>query len=104
MRFNMMAPADLQRRSDLATKLKYGKEPAVKPEAAVERLVAGSIPFPKGLAPVPKPMDTAPDPNASLPHADVIAMMDTGPESKAMADVLTPEVEAPNWYPYTKNF
>ncbi len=104
MLFNTMSPEDLQRRSDLATKLKYGKEPVVKPEAALTGAAAKSIPFPKGLAPVPQPMTSTPDPNASLPQVDVIAMMDTGPESRAMADVLTPGVQAINWYPYTKNF
>ena len=103
MRFNSYPAAELERRSALATKLKYGPE-VVKAEAAAPGATAKNIPFPKGLAPVPQPMASAPDPNASLPHVDVIAMMDTGPESRAMADVLTPGVEATAWYPYTKNF
>ena len=97
--------------------------PASKATAAVqtirgviahERLVhpgkakAGSesldIPFPTGLAPVPTPIVPAPAPEDSLPHVDVIAMMDTVAESEAMADVLTPGTDRTQWYPYTKNF
>ena len=46
----------------------------------------------------------APKPNDSLPKVDVIAMMDTAAESRAMADVLTPGYAVTDWYPYTKNF
>src|SRR5579863_10297120 len=100
MRTNKYADADLQRRSDLATSLKYGKKATVAPTAA--GTYAENIPFPAGLAPTPQPI--TPPPNDALPQADVIAMMDTTAESAAMADVLTPGHRPTTWYPYTKNF
>jgi nucleoside phosphorylase len=102
MRINKYPDADLQRRSDLATSLKYGAKATVPPMA--KGTYAENIPFPSGLAPTPKPIVPAPAPDASLPRADVIAMMDTSAESAAMADVLTPGHRPPTWYPYTKNF
>jgi nucleoside phosphorylase len=102
MRTNKYADADLQRRSDLATSLKYGAK-APKPPT-VEGSYAENIPFPAGLGPTPKPITPAPKPDDSLPQADVIAMMDTAAESAAMADVLTPGHRPTTWYPYAKNF
>jgi nucleoside phosphorylase len=102
MRTNTYPAADLQRRSELATSLKYGARATVVPTA--EGSYAENIPFPKGLAPVPKPITPAPAHSASLPKADVIAMMDTSAESAAMADVLTPGHRPTTWYPYAKNF
>ena len=105
MPFNTYPGEILQRRSDLATHLKYGagqeESRAIGDEGAT---FVKDIPFPKGLAPVPKPMNPAPKPDDSLPHVDVIAMMDTAAESQAMADVLTPGHPRTEWYPYTKNF
>jgi len=102
MRANKYPDADLQRRSDLATTIKYGAKAQVPPTA--EGTYAKNIPFPKGLAPQPKPITPAPKADASLPRADVIAMMDTSAESAAMADVLTPGHRPASWYPYSKNF
>jgi hypothetical protein len=103
MEFNRMSAADLKRRSAMATRLKY--PPAEPLEAAVtERGMAEDIPFPTGLGPVPRPLTPAPKPDDSLPKVDVIAMMDTAAESRAMADVLTPGHTVADWYPYTKNF
>ncbi len=102
MRTNTYASADLQRRSDLATSLKYGAQAAAVP--TTKGTYAENIPFPKGLAPTPQPISPAPKPGASLPKADVIAMMDTSAKSAATADVLTPGHRPPSWYPYTKNF
>jgi nucleoside phosphorylase len=102
MRTNKYADADLQRRSDLATSLKYGAK-APKPPT-VEGSYAENIPFPAGLGPTPKPITPAPKPDDSLPQANVIAMMDTAAESAAMADVLTPGHRPTTWYPYAKNF
>jgi len=101
MRTNTYAVADLQRRSDLATSLKYGAKATAPPTA--KGTYAENIAFPS-LAPTPQPISPAPDPNGSLPRADVIAMMDTSAEAAAMADVLTPGHRPPSWYPYTKNF
>jgi nucleoside phosphorylase len=102
MRINTYPAADLQRRSDLATSLKYGDRAQAPPTA--EGSYAKNIPFPKGLAPTPKPITPAPKPDSSLPKADVIAMMDTSAEAAAMADVLTPGHRPQSWYPYAKNF
>lgn len=108
VKFNTYSPEQLARRSEMATRLKYGSKapsqvktaPPTGPEAARAR----DIPFPKGLAPVLKPMKPAPGPNDSLPKVDVIAMMDTSAEAQAMADVLTPGVDRTEWYAYAKNF
>lgn len=78
MRTNKYSDTDLQRRSDLATSLKYGAKATAPPTA--EGTYAENIPFPKGLAPMPQPISPAPKPDASLPKADVIAMMDTSAE------------------------
>jgi len=102
MRINTYSDADLQRRSDLATSLKYGAKATVPPTAA--GTYAANIAFPSGLGPIPKPIAPAPAPDANLPRADVIAMMDTSAEWAAMADVLTPGHKPPSWYPYAKNF
>jgi len=102
MRTNKYADADLQRRSDLATTLKYGAKAPAPP--TVSGGYAENIPFPAGLAPTPKPITPAPKPDDALPQADVIAMMDTTAESAAMADVLTPGHRPTIWYPYAKNF
>ena len=106
MEFNTYDKDVLQRRSELATSLRFGAEAesTAKAIAAVAAPKVKNIPFPKGLAPVPKPIDPAPDPNDSLPRVDVIAMVDTAAESQAMADVLTPGFDRTSWYPYAKNF
>src|SRR5437762_720052 len=105
MPFNTYPGEILQQRSDLATHLKYGEgQEESRAIAEDSSSFVKDIPFPKGLAPVPKPMNPAPKPDDSLPHVDVIAMMDTAAESQAMADVLTPGHPRTEWYPYTKNF
>jgi nucleoside phosphorylase len=80
----------------MATRLRSTPPPA----AAEVREIA----FPKGLEPVLEPIDPAPDPESSLPRCDVIAMMDTAAEARAMAAVLTPGREDTDWYHYAKNF
>lgn len=104
---NTYSPAELKRRSEMATKLKHGKPAQNRALAAAkpkEGSTAKDIPFPKGMAPVPKPIDPAPKPTDSLPRVDVIAMMDTAAEAQAMADVLSPGHDRTSWYPYTKNY
>lgn len=68
MRINKYSDADLQRRSDLATSLKYGAEAPSPPTARGS--YAENIPFPAGLAPTPKPIVPAPKPDAALPGAE----------------------------------
>lgn len=105
MEFNTYSPEVLRRRSKLASNLKFGDEAAsMAKTAAVLGARVKDIPFPKGLAPVLRPIKPVPNPNDSLPKVDVVAMMDTAAESQAMSDVLTPGVDRTNWYPYAKNF
>jgi nucleoside phosphorylase len=101
--FNTYAAAGLERRSALATHLKYGPGAAAL-VASTTGATVKDISFPKGLAPAPAPIHPAPDPNDSLPHVDVIAMMDTAAEARAMAGVLTPGIQDTDWYHYAKNF
>lgn len=106
--FNTYSPAELKRRSEMATRLRHGAK-AQRTSLQAAKTSEGSskvkdIPFPKGLAPIPQPIDPAPNPDDSLPKVDVIAMVDTAAESQAMADVLTPGHDRTSWYPYTKNF
>ena len=54
MRTNKYSDTDLQRRSDLATSLKYGAKATAPPTA--EGTYAENIPFPKELAPMPQPI------------------------------------------------
>jgi hypothetical protein len=103
MPYNVYPAETLQRRSDLCTHLKYGAAQA-ETKASAATSYAKDIPFPKGLAPIPQPMTPAPGPDDSLPHVDVIAMMDTSAEAQAMADVLTPGHKDTDWYHYAKNF
>lgn len=105
MDFNTHSSDVLKRRSQLASHLKYGDEAAsMAKKAAIMGARVKDIPFPKGLAPVLRPIKPVPKPNDSLPKVDVVAMMDTAAEAQAMADVLTPGVDRTNWYPYAKNF
>jgi nucleoside phosphorylase len=105
MEFNAYSADVLKRRSELASRLKFGDEAAAMAKtAAVMGARVKDIPFPKGLQPIPKPLKPVPNPNDSLPKVDVIAMMDTAAESQAMADVLTPGYDRTTWYAYTKNF
>jgi hypothetical protein len=103
MQFNRRSASDLKQRSEMATRLKFGTVVPLA-TAVAERGAATNIPFPAGLAPVPRPIVPGPKPDASLPKVDVIAMMDTSAEARAMADVLTPGHAVTDWYAYTKNF
>lgn len=89
---------DLQHRSQLATEIKYGARHLGMPLAAPH---PRNIPFPDGLAPKPAPNVGR---DGTLPHADVVVMMDTVAEAAAAADVLTPGYASPTWQPYLKNF
>jgi len=102
MRTNSYPKAVLQRRSELATKVRFGAEARIA--AHLGQTLVTDVPFPKGLAPVPKPLAKTPKPSDSLPKADVIAMVDTAAEAHAMAEILTPGHAYTTWYPYAKNF
>lgn len=62
------------------------------------------IPFPRGLAPNPQPIDPVPDPGDVLPQADVVVITWTVAELNALADVLTPGYPRRRWYRYNRNF
>jgi len=64
---------------------------------------ASPIPWPAGLAPTPV---TPPEWNAGgpLPEADVLVVTWTAAEGQALADVLSPGIEAQDWDRYTENW
>lgn len=78
--------------------------PAESPRMTKDDYKGLNIAWPKGLAPVPHPIDPAPSPNARLPRVDAIAMMDTEAEAEAMCDVFTPGHYFTDWYTYARNF
>jgi len=63
-----------------------------------------NIAFPAGLEPTPQPLAEVPDPDAALPHADVVVVTWTVAEQRALADVLTPGQGPATWYRYTRRF
>jgi nucleoside phosphorylase len=102
MEFNKHEAKELEARHRLALKLRAA--PPKRPRAGAK--YAQSIPFPTGLAPVPQPISPPPTATHPLPQVDVIAMMDTEAEARAMADVLTPghrweSWATKAWYAYT---
>ena len=70
----------------------------------VSRQPLTPIPWPAGLAPSVVPLTPAPDPDAGLPHADVLVVTWTVAEAKALADVLTPGLPTSSWTAYRHNF
>ena len=60
------------------------------------------IPFPDGLAPVPRPLLRMPRAGATLPRADVLVITWAVAEHQALADVLTPGVDRSRWYGYSR--
>src|SRR5574341_1534811 len=93
---NRRSRATLDARSEMARRLRGAPPP---PDTAVKKIA-----FPEGLAPVPRPLAAPPRPDDSLPPCDVIAMMDTVAEARAMANVLTPGHAETDFYPYARNF
>ena len=80
--------------------------PAAVEAAAVHRGVAGALAsrWPAGLAPIPVD-DVGVDPDAPLPHADYVVVTWTAAEARALANVLTPGVDAATkWHPYHHNY
>jgi nucleoside phosphorylase len=85
--------------------LRRTRVPAVSPRLENPDFKGLNIPWPKGLAPRPEPIDPAPSKNARLPRVDAIAMMDTEAEAEAMCDVFTPGYYfKTQWYTYARNF
>jgi nucleoside phosphorylase len=61
----------------------------------------GGIPWPAGLAPIPKKITPKPSKSAPLPKADVLVVTWTVAEGDALGDVLTPGFECKtDWYQY----
>jgi hypothetical protein len=80
--------------------------PAGLQAAAVHRGVAGALAsrWPAGLAPIPID-DVSVDPDAPLPKADYVVLTWTAAEARALANVLTPGVDAvKKWHPYHRNY
>lgn len=84
--------------------LRRSRVPAESPRMTKDDYKGLNIAWPKGLAPVPHPIDPAPSRNARLPRVDAIAMMDTEAEAEAMCDVLTPGHYYSDWYIYARNY
>lgn len=112
-----MSAQELQGRKELARRL---LEPPLEELAAealgvAEPRAAKAIPargphgplelgWPDGLEPRPQARESAPDPDAPLPAADVLAITWTAEEADAMADVLTPGHRRRRWHPYRHRF
>ena len=63
------------------------------------------VTFPPGLEPVAVPLTPRPATSDPLPHADVLVLVWTVAEARALADVLTPGVAASSgWYRYDRLF
>jgi nucleoside phosphorylase len=62
------------------------------------------IPFPDGLAPVPQPIEPAPDTSDALPQAEIVVITWTVAEQNALCDVMTPGFGRARWYRYNRNF
>lgn len=104
---------DIQERSEIARELlASGIQPGdleLVPDVGVlapEALLTADlqIPFPAGLAPIPQPIDPAPDPGQALPAADVLVVTWTIAEQNALADVLTPGNGRARWYRYNRGY
>lgn len=102
VRYNQYDGNMLQRRSKLATRLKYGETQSIMAARMASR--ASSIVFPNGVKPIPDLSIQGSSATGALPEVDVIAMMDTAAEAQAMSDVLTPGIETTKWHAYTRNF
>ncbi len=103
---------DIAERTELARALlRRGIEPAdvelrPSPEAmaAAPARVRLDLAFPPGLAPVPSPIDPAPESGGPLPRADVVVITWTVDEQDALADVLTPGLSRARWHRYDRGF
>lgn len=63
------------------------------------------VTYPSGLEPAAVPITPPPATADPLPHADVLVLVWTVAEARAMADVLTPGVNASSgWYRYDRQF
>ncbi len=102
---------DIEVRKDLAREIlsagysdaDYEMFPTEDQKQAGEALMADlGIDWPAGLAPVPKPITPAPNPNAALPKADVVVVTWTVDELMALCDVLTPKFNRDRWYRYAR--
>ena len=77
-------------------------QPEGFPTRAGNRL---GLTFPAGLEPVAVPLTPRPATSDPLPHADVLVLVWTVAEARALADVLTPGVSASSgWYRYDRRF
>ena len=77
-------------------------QPDGLPTRAVGRL---GLTFPPGLEPVAVPLTPRPATSDALPKADVLVLVWTVAEARALADVLTPGVAASSgWYRYDRRF
>ena len=93
---------NLDKRSAMATELRYSQSAAVLGDAlGVSHAI--SLDFPGGFAPMPMSGKVSAAGHA-LPEVDVVVMVDTVAEAQAMAAVMTPGHLATTWAPYTHKF
>jgi len=77
----------------------HGRVARSKARAALQ------LPWPAGLAPIPRELASEPDEHDPLPRADVLVITWTAAEMLALADVLTPGVNPrTRWYRYAREF
>jgi nucleoside phosphorylase len=70
-----------------------------------ELLADLGLPFPEGLAPIPRPLADLPDRDAAISEqADVLVITWTVAELNGLADVLTPGFSRRTWYQYRHRF
>ena len=73
--------------------------------AATAAAARNPIPWPSGKAPVPAPLQHAPNPNTKLPQCDYVIVTWTVEEARCLADTLTPGFASSSaWYHYTHNY
>ncbi len=81
----------------------YSKTTA--PELMIRASQLKPVPFPKALAPTPKPARRKPGVNDALPKCDFLAVTWTVAEARALSDILTPGYACKtDWYDYKHNF
>ena len=92
----------------------YGSTPLTPPPTpashcrsrrATAAAARNPIPWPSGKAPVPAPLQHAPNPNTKLPQCDYVIVTWTVEEARCLADTLTPGFASSSaWYHYTHNY
>ncbi len=78
-------------------------EPA-RLDALTRAAAVAAIPFPRGLAPRPLPVDPPPSPADRLPGADIVVITWTVDELAGLARIPIPGVAPARWQRYSRGF